>query len=180
MTDEEPNARTVVTARFGFSLQRGLAAYRRHLKKHIFPYPASTADLMDQRTAKKTLLNPDSIELLIYPWRFSTFVTPADIEAAGLEPKNGENDFVTRRSIGRMLWRQYGDEDPQPYEKKASRRVDDWIIFGLVNEVEVRDNLKELRGTRLLHDLLCTFFLNLSRGSSRKLIQDLRKEQPDG
>jgi hypothetical protein len=171
---KEPSATTVVSARLAYAYQKAIAEYRRFLRENVLAYPLC-GDVKSQRAAAKSLLNPDSIELLIFPWRLSTFVTAAELEEAGLSARAEGSDFVTRRALGRQLWRQYGDDDPEPYEKRAGRCVDGWLIFGLVAEFEVRENYKELRGTRLLHDLMCAYFITLSRGASRKLVQELQE-----
>lgn len=161
----------VVAARFAHAQQRAFCAYRRHLRDEVLPNPLG-GDAKDRKSAQRSLLATDSIELLIYPWRFSPFVTGADIAAAGLESAPANANPVTRRALGRMLWKQYGEEDPEPYERRASRAADGWLIYGLVVEIEHRANLKELRGTALLDGLMRAYFLTLAREVSPQLVSN--------
>lgn len=171
---------TVVSARFGYAQQRAISAYRDFLRNHVLSNPLS-GDPKAHKAAQRNLLSCEAIELLTFPWRLSAFVTAAALAEAGLEPLGkDEAGFVTRRGLGRVLCAQYGDTDPEPYERRIRRYANGWLMFGLVTEVEIRDNFKELRGTALLHDLMRTYYLTLSRGASRKHVIDLQNEKTDG
>jgi hypothetical protein len=175
-----PDPQTVIAARMAHAQQRAIFEYRRYLREHVLPNPIG-GSRKAQVTARRSLLNSDSIELLIYPWRFSPYVTVADIEAAGLEPrKPGEDDFVTRRAMGRMLWRQYGDDDHEPYERRASRAAAGWLIYGLVTQEKVkgRENLKKLRGAKLLDGLMRAYFLTYAKEASPDLARGLLQKEP--
>lgn len=160
----------VITARLAHAHQCALSAYRIHLKSEIFPFPTG-GDAKERLTAQRSLLQCDSIELLIYPWRFSSLVSAAHLEAAGLTPVSADDPVITRRALGRMLWKQHGDDDPEPFERRASRCVDGWLIYGLVTEIAHRKNFKELRGTTLLDKLMRAYFVTLAQEASSELVR---------
>ncbi|MBL8542263.1 MAG: hypothetical protein JNJ63_00505 [Hyphomonadaceae bacterium] len=155
----------VISARFAHAQQCACAAYRDFLRQQIFPAPLC-GDEKALIAARRALMTLEAVELLSYPWRYSDYVTADDIAAAGLGPVPANRPIVTRRAIGRMLWKQHGDDDAEPYERRAARNAQGWIQYGLVEERVHRPNLKELRGTARLHALMQAYYVTFAREAS--------------
>jgi hypothetical protein len=138
--------------------------YRKHLAAHIMVLLADPnrklGDKAELNLQYDRLAEMEALIVLCLVWRESAYITEEDLRCAGLPRKLTRE--LTRNLLGAAL---YGsDRRPVPYAtaekftRQAARIVEAAMAFGLIEEEVVRTNLKRLRATAILDELLVRVF----------------------
>ena len=103
------------------------------------------------------LCTVSGLAVLALVWKESDYVKEEDLEAAGLK-RLRKDKKITQHALGAALRASAtrcalkGSDDM--YERRAQRIVEAAITFGLIEPQVDRRNLKPLRATEALHDLM--------------------------
>jgi hypothetical protein len=164
-TNEPPPNPVQSALRGAFGFVRLVDSYKRYLYDNIRPNPILHKDNEYKRNRHYEIIaDVGSISALALIWRFSEFSRselgrPPPSHLSGVS-----KGIVTRQSLGQALQEtdraNLSFNSPQMYIQRARRLVEAATTYGLVEtEVESsRVNLKPLRGTQGLHQLMIYTF----------------------
>jgi hypothetical protein len=151
--------------RGAFGFIRMVDGYKRYLFDNVRPYPVLHKDNeYKQRRHYEIIADVGSISALAIIWKYSEFARSEPFEDPPPHLANVRKGYITRQSLGQALletdWVHQSFSSPQMYIQRARRLVEAATTYGLVEtELESsRVNLKPLRGTRDLHDLMTHTF----------------------
>jgi hypothetical protein len=143
------------------AMMRMIAAfeyYHECLVKRIRPSPTRHQnDVAELDCQFDRLCSVSGLAVLALVWKESDYVTDEDLEAAGFE-RLRKDKKITQHSLGAALRASAarcalcGSDDK--YERRAQRIVEAAITFGLIEPQVGRRNLKPLRATKKLHELM--------------------------
>lgn len=156
----EPHASAtdpVVALRTLSDLLAAFELYKKYLADHILNHPLRHLDDKKELDCQyDRLADLEALAVLAVVWKQSRYLSDEEIRCAGLTPKLPKG--VNRQMLGKGLRK--SDRRPETcaslemFARRAARIVDAAITYGLIEVGEQRSNLKCLRATAKLHDML--------------------------
>jgi hypothetical protein len=137
---------------------RAFEYYNAYMIEHVRPYATRHSNDGAKLDCQfDRLCRVDGLVVLALVWKESGFITVEDLEAAGLH-RLRDDMKITQHALGTALkasvCRCGSCESDEKYERRAQRIVEAAITFGLIEPQTDRRNLKPLRATQKLHDLM--------------------------
>lgn len=180
--EEKVQAISLMTGDLIFS---SMNRFRGHLKAEMESIkPAQRGiKLQEDMIAKKEFNNRDTAKHLLQSamaqdimyviWRESHYPSDKVLSAIGLERKFQNNcNPLTKNSLANAICDDTGRMDAAEV-KSTKRRVDRICaameIFGLLEQTEVRKNLKPIEGTQQLHDIMIRAYGAVSEIMAKQL-----------